>query len=311
MSTTTAPALRREDAATKRRRRRLPGRPARRRELAAAVALLAPALVALTLFRLLPAWEAVVESLRQRDGALNLETYRFLFTTPEFTDMLKTTLVFNLLINPIQVVLALALAVLLTQRIPGTGLWRVVAFIPTALPIAVGAIVWRIFYRPDDGPINAVLTALGLSAQPFLTSQSQVVPSIILMACWVGVGYWMVFLIAGLQDIPKAYAEAAALDGAGWWRTFFHITLPLLRRPLAFVLIADTVVNFLMFAPIQVMTSGGPDGASNLIMFSAYQQAYNYDDQGLAAAQVVVVMAIMLVVVSVQFLLLRTKEPRR
>lgn len=283
----------------------------RRRDLISGILLLGPALAALALFRFLPAFDALIESLRQRDGALNLDTYKFLLETPEFVDMLKTTLVFNVLINPIQVVLALALAVLLTQRIPAARWWRIIAFVPTALPIAVGAIVWRVLYRPDDGPINAVLNALGISSQPFLTSEQQVIPAIIVMACWVGLGYWMVFLIAGLQDIPRSYSEAAAIDGAGWWRTFFHITLPLLRRPLAFVLIAATVVNFLMFAPIQIMSEGGPRGASNLIMFSAYEQAYQFDDQGLASAHVVVVMLVMLAVVSLQFLLMRSREPAR
>jgi multiple sugar transport system permease protein len=271
------------------------------------MAFLLPAVLALVLFRFLPVYIAVDESLRDRSGALTLETYRHLFTSPQFVDMLQTTLVFNALINPIQVIAALGLALLLNQRLPGTAAWRTIAFAPTALPVAVSAIVWNVAFRSADGPINAVLEAVGLPAQPWLTSPDQAMWAIIIMASWVGIGYWMVFLLAALQEVPRSTLEAAAIDGAGYWRALFHIVLPQMRRQLAFVLIATTIVNFLMFAPIQIMTSGGPTGATNLIMYSAYTQAYRFNDPGLAAAHVVIVMALLLVIVSVQFVLMRAR----
>lgn len=279
----------------------------RHRDLLVAVALLAPLVSALVLFRLLPVAQATVASFQQPDGATGLGNYRFMLDSPQFRNSVSVTLWFNLLINPVQIVLALALALLLTQRLPGNRLWQTLAFAPTAIPIAVSAIVWRVAFRPD-GPINAVLETVGLPPQDWLITEGLVVPSLIVMASWVGVGYWMIFLIAGLKDIPTELYEAASLDGAGWWRSFVSITLPLLRRQLTFVLVADTVVNFLMFAPIQIMTGGGPNGATDLIMWDTYQQAYRFDDYSLAAAQIVVVMAIMLIVVAVQFALLQPKE---
>lgn len=275
-----------------------------------AIVLLGPALLSLVLFRLLPVIQAALSSLKDTDGNFSLETYRYLLDLPDFRNSLKVTLVFNLLINPIQIAAALALAVVLTQRLPAGRLWRTLAYAPSAIPIAVSAIVWRVALRPADGPINAVLEAVGLPRQGFLISSSQVLPSLIVMASWVGVGYWMIFLIAGLQDIPSELYDAAGLDGAGWWRKFWSITLPLLRRPLAFVLVADTVVNFLMFAPIQIMTGGGPNRASDLIMWSTYEQAYRFDDYPLAAAQVVVIMLILFVIVAIQFRLLRAGADR-
>lgn len=273
-----------------------------------AALLLAPAVVSLVLFRILPVVQATISSFEDPDGGFSLETFRFLFSSPSFIDSLRVTLLFNLMINPFQILVALVLAVVLTQRLPAGRLWRTLAYAPTAIPIAVSAVVWRVAYRPSDGPLNAVLEAAGFPAQGFLIDSGQVLPSLIVMASWVGVGYWMIFLIAGLNDIPHEYYEAAAIDGAGWWRTFTKITLPLLKRPLAFVLIADTVVNFLMFAPVQILTGGGPNGASNLIMWSTYEQAYRFGDYPLAAAQVVVIMALLMVIVGVQFTMIRQDD---
>ena len=227
-----------------------------------------------------------------------------MLASESFRQSLATTLLFGLIVNPLQILLALALAVLLTQRLPGNQVWRTLIFLPVAVPLLVSAVVWGIAFRPD-GPINALLGAIGFAPQPFLTSPRQALLSIVILASWVGVGYWMMFLIAGLQDIPPDYTEAAAIDGAGWWGAFVQITLPLLRRPLAFVLVADTVANFLLFAPVQVLTRGGPAEATNLIMFEIYRQAYTFGDLGLASAEVVIVVLVLLAIVGLEFRLLQ------
>lgn len=275
-------------------------------EAVVALLFLAPAFVALLLFRIVPTGYAVAESFQLRGEFVGFDNYRFLLDSASFRRSLTTTVVFGLILNPAQIALALSLAVLLIQRLPGARLWRTLVFLPVAVPLLVSSLVWGIAFRPDDGILNAVLVTVGIPKQPFLTSPDQALLSIMILASWVGVGYWMVFLIAGLQDIPPEYAEAAAVDGAGWWRTFRQITLPLLRRPLAFVLVADTVANFLLFAPVQVLTRGGPSEATNLIMFEVYRQAYTFGDLALASAEVVVVVLVMLLIVTVQFRLLRS-----
>ena len=269
------------------------------------MAFITPALVALVLFRLLPAAQAVQDSFHIRGEFAGLDNYRFLWSSKSFRACLRTTLIFGAIVNPVQILLALALALVFVQRIPGARLWRTLVFLPVAAPLLVSAVIWGIGFRPDDGPVNGILTTFGMSKQPFLTSPDQALLAIMILASWVGVGYWMTFLIAGLQDIPPDYAEAAALDGAGWWRILAGITLPLLRRPLAFVLVADTVANFLLFAPVQLLTRGGPSEATNLIMFEIYRQAYTFGDTELAAAEVVVVVLVLLAIVTVQFRLLR------
>ena len=191
----------------------------------------------------------------------------------------------------------------MNSAVPGISLWRTIVVLPIAIPPSVSAVVWGVGYRPD-GPINAVLQALGIEAQRFLTSPDQALTSIIVIVSWVGVGYWMTFLLAGLQDIPRALYEAAAIDGADRWQRFRYVTLPLLRRPLTFVLVANTVANFLVFAPIQILTSGGPEGSTNLIMNEIFARAYTAGDISSAHAATVVLVAIVLVIVVIQFRLM-------
>ena len=229
--------------------------------------------------------------------------YVYLFNDPVFLDSILTTFLFLVIVNPLQVSCALALALLMNSAVPGISLWRTIVVLPIAIPPSVSAVVWGVGYRPD-GPINAVLQALGIEAQRFLTSPDQALTSIIVIVSWVGVGYWMTFLLAGLQDIPRALYEAAAIDGADRWQRFRYVTLPLLRRPLTFVLVANTVANFLVFAPIQILTSGGPEGSTNLIMNEIFARAYTAGDISSAHAATVVLVAIVLVIVVIQFRLM-------
>ena len=148
-------------------------------------------------------------------------------------------------------------------------------------------------------------SGFGIAPLGFLITSRWALPSIILVVSWVGVGYWMTFLIAGLKDIPPALYEAATIDGANAWQRFWKITLPMLRRPLLFVLVADTVANFLTFAPAQILTKGGPRGSTNFIMMEVYTRTFVYGDYAGGAAETVVLVAVVLLVVVIQFRLLR------
>ncbi|MEV4069223.1 carbohydrate ABC transporter permease [Nonomuraea fuscirosea] len=290
-------------------------RPARLADRPAAIALafLAPALVALLVLRLLPAGIAFVSSLNHTSLLtgetyfVGLRNYATLFADPTFLQSVRVTLLFSVIVNPLQIAAALALAVLFTRRFAGVRFLRVLVILPIAVPPAVSAAVWSVAYRPD-GLLNSLLTVLGLPPQPFLTSPGQALWSLIVLLSWIGVGYWMMFLIAGLQDIPLSLYEAAAIDGASAWRRFWHVTLPLLRRPLAFVLVADTVANFLVFAPVQMLTNGGPEGSTNVTMYDIFTRAYTVGDLSLAQAEVMLLVLLVLAVVVVQFRLLRGKD---
>jgi len=274
-----------------------------------------PAVVALLYLRVIPAVDALWESFHQRSlfdqtqkMFVGLENYVFLFTqSPTFLQSVKVTLLFVVLTVAVQTVVALALAVLFTQKGWGMSFWRTLVFLPITIPTAVSAVVWGTAFR-GDGIINGFLLRLGLDPQPFLASSSQALWSITILASWIGVGYWMVFLIAGLKDIPDEVKEAASLDGAGAFRTFFSITLPLLRRPLAFVVVANTVANFLQFVPAAILTQGGPQDSTRFVMYEIYTQAYVQGDVSLADTQIVLVLCVLLAIVAGQFRLLKAKD---
>ena len=279
------------------------------RDLPVALGFLAPATLAALLLRVWPTLRAFWDSLHSTPIGVNaptwvgLQQYASLFSDPRFLNSLKITLLFGIIINPLQIAIALALATLFNERIPGVGLMRSLVFLPVAIPQSVSAVIWAVAFRPD-GPLNAVLGLFGLGGLRFLTSPSQALASIMIVVSWIGVGYWMMFLIAGLKEIDGTLYEAAALDGAGRLGRFRYVTVPQLRRQIAFVLVADTISNLLLFAPVQILTKGGPNGSTNVIMNDIFERAYTEADVGGAAAGTMVLVFIALTIVVIQFRLL-------
>jgi multiple sugar transport system permease protein len=262
---------------------------------------LAPAVIAVVVLRIWPTGLALWQSIHVGGAAkFGLANYAFLFSDPSFHDALAATLLFALIVNPFQIACALALALVLHRDLPAGALWRTLILLPVAVPQSVSAIIMGVVFRPD-GPANALLAAVGLPAQGFLTTPDQALYTIILIVSWIGVGYWMTFLLAGLKEIPLALYEAAQIDGATAWQQFRYITLPQLRRPLTFVLVADTVANFLVFAPVQILTKGGPQGSTNLIMNDIYTRGFLSGDVRGAAAETGILVGIVVIVVTIQF----------
>jgi multiple sugar transport system permease protein len=277
--------------------------------LAIAIAMLAPAIVALALFKLAPLASALLGSVQHTrfnvvtDSFVGLANYATAFASPDFLNSLGVTLLFTLVVNPVQIAIALGLAVLFTRGLRGSGLARTLMILPVAVPGAVACLIWGLALRPD-GSVNALLAGIGVGSQPFLTDASQALPTLVLIASWIGIGYWTVFLVAGLYEIPVQYEEAASVDGAGFRQTFWHVTLPLLRRTLLFVLVADTVANFLLFTPVQVLTKGGPNGSTDVLMYEIYRQSYVLIDPNTALPEIVLLMVVTILVVAVEFRLL-------
>jgi multiple sugar transport system permease protein len=272
--------------------------------LRVAAIFLLPAVLSVVLLRLWPAMIAVHQSLlAPRAITYSFENYLYIFTDPVFLNSVWVTLVFSLIVNPLQIAAALGLAILFNNKLPMTGFWRTAVLLPVAIPQSVSAVIWAVAYRPD-GLLNSLLQAVGIAPQRFVTSPDQALWSIMLVVSWIGVGYWMTMLIAGLQDIPKSLYEAATIDGANGWQKLWYVTLPQLRRPLTFVLVADTVANFLVFAPVNILTNGGPQGSTDLIMNQIYTNAFVNGDPGSAAAATVVLVALVLVIVLIQFRLM-------
>ena len=276
-------------------------------------AFLAPALLGLALFRFTPIGIALAgslfgETIRGDTVFQGLKNYRELIDDPTFWGALSTTLIFNLIVNPLQVFLAFALAMLVRRPGRFIDVFRAAFLLPMTVSIAITSVLWNILLDPTLGPVNGFLRWLGLSAQPFFRSPDQALPTLIAVVSWKGVGYWMVFLLAGLLAIPKELDEAAGLDGATAWQRLRYVTLPMMRRPLAFVLVADTAANFLLFAPVYVITHGGPNGATHLLMFEAYQSAFAFLNHGRSLAISTVILLIILVTALFEMRLFRQRE---
>lgn len=276
-------------------------------------AFLMPALAGLLVFRFAPIGIAAAGSffattIRGETAFAGLRNYRDLLSDPTFWESLKVTLVFNLIINPFQVFCALMLALLVRRPGRFIDIFRAAFLVPMTVSIAITSVIWGILLDPTVGPVNGFLRWLGAAPQPFFRSADQALTTLIMVCSWKGAGYWMVFLLAGLLAIPREVEEAAAIDGATGWQRFVKVTLPLMRRPLAFVLIADTAINFLLFAPVYVITHGGPSGATQLLMFEAYQSAFAYLNHGRSLAISTIILAIILAIAVFELRLFQPKE---
>ncbi|MDB5585299.1 MAG: hypothetical protein JWP26_269 [Devosia sp.] len=278
------------------------------------ILLLVPALIGLVVFRLYPIALAVNDSffnvLRGNSVFVGFDNYVALLTDSAFWNSLKVTLWFNLLINPIQIALALGLALLYVQNFKGVSVYRVLFLIPIGVSLPTAVIIWRIMLS-QDGLVNGVIGIAGVPAQPWLTAESLALYSIIAIATWKGISYWMIFIIGGLQNISPEIYDAARIDGVKAWQRLIFITIPLLRPTLLFVLVADVSINFLLFAPIFMLTQGGPAGSTNVLMYEAYKSGFVFGDMGRAMAIIVVVVAILLVIVGLQFKLLSGRKEAR
>jgi multiple sugar transport system permease protein len=272
-----------------------------------------PALAGLILFRFAPIGIAAFGSLfgttiRGESVFKGVANYAELFADEAFWHAVRVTLIFNLIINPLQVVCALTLALLVRRPTRFVDVFRAAFLLPMTVSLAITSVIWAILLDPSLGPVNGFLRWLGLPPQPFFRSSDQALATLIGVATWKGAGYWMVFLLAGLLAIPQDVHEAAALDGANAWQRFIYVTLPMMRRPLAFVLVADTAINFLLFAPVYIVTQGGPNGATQLLMYEAYQSEFAYLNHGRSMTISVVILMIVLAVALSELRLFRPKE---
>lgn len=275
---------------------------------------LLPAMLLIALFKVYPIISGIYDSFFQFSFVskshyfVGFQNYLDALTDSVFQNSLKVTFLFNILVNPIQVFLSFGLALLLTAKVKGQRFFRTLHLIPITVSFTISCILWGVLLNPDVGLLNSILNEFGIPNQPFLTDKSQALASIIGIATWKGVGYWALFFIAGLEDIPRQLYEAANIDGSGWWKTFIHITIPQMRKVLLFVVISDTIANFLLFAPSYILTNGGPEGSTDFVMFEIFKNAYRYSNTNLASAMIVILLVLLLAIVLVENILLKSKE---
>lgn len=276
---------------------------------------LLPAMVLLLFWRYIPIAMGLRESLYSNALSLTgaktfvgLDNFRYLLDDPVFWASVRVTAIFGIIVNPLQVALALLLGVLVNQTLRGIGIFRTILLLPVAISINVAALAWGLALDTNYGLVNGILDAVGVARQDFLRDPDQALPTMIGIVSWIGVPFWTLFILAGLQGISHEVLEAARIDGANRLQTFFHITLPLLRRVLAFVLVADTIANFTLFVPPYLLTRGGPGNSTNLMMYDAWKRGFVYGDLGSSAAMVLILLVVMAVVVILEFVLLRPQH---
>jgi multiple sugar transport system permease protein len=231
---------------------------------------------------------------------VGLRNYSRLFLDPEVRQVLGNTLYFTIGTVIPSVAIPLALAVGLDRAIAFRGLLRTAYFIPSITSLVAAGLGFRWLFQ-TDGPVNAALTAIGLDPIPWLSSPVWAMPVLILLSSWKQLGFNLVVFLAGLQTIPPALYEAAALDGANRWQRFWCITIPSLRPTLIFVGITTTLFTLRSFEQPYVITGGGPLNSTNLLVFYIYNQAFAQFDFGYAAAAAILLLLGAIALVYIQF----------
>jgi len=269
--------------------------------------LILPAFLLICIFKLYPIIITMTDSFIV-ESKLTFQTYVSLFEDPSFWNSLWITIKMNLVMIPLQVVVAFILALLVNSKIKGVGIFRTIFYLPVTISITIGCLVWNIMLNPNSGVVNSILNFIGIESQEFFISKTQALWCIVLVATWKGVGYWMMFILAGLKNIDEAIYESAQIDGAGWFTTIIRITVPLIKKVLLFVFIANTTANILLFVPMQVITNGGPQESTNVLMFEAYQSAFKYGDRARSSAIVMILLVLIILICLFQAMILNEKD---
>ena len=265
-----------------------------------------PALALFGVFFIIPVLGGFVLSLTDFDiyaiGApgvarfIGAQNYERILANPMFWQALRNTMVYVVLGTPLSVIVSLAAALLLNAKgVRLRGLFRTIYFVPVVTTLVAVAIVWRYIYHPHYGLLNYALGAVGIKPIDWLGDPHWAMPAIILMAVWKNFGYNMLIFVAGLQTIPEDLYEAAAMDGAGSFRQFFAITLPLLSPIIFFNLVLSVIATFQSFTSAFVATNGGPLDSTLFLVLYIYRQAFEFFHMGYAAAMAWVLFFIVLI----------------
>lgn len=278
---------------------------AARRSAAAGVFFVAPMLVLFVIFRLFPTLGAVALSftdykLSGQYQMVGLENYSRFFTSPVAVNALVTTLLYAVIYVPLMLVVALGIALLLHRIVWGSGVFRSAMFLPYVTSFVLAGIIWT-WILGVEGPLNALVGTLGAGPIPFLSGdRMMVLGSLAVVSVWRGYGYSMLILLAGLKTIPAELYESAQIDGSTSWQRLVHITLPLLRPSIFFVLVIETIAAFQVFDTIYVMTGGGPARASYSLVYFLYDTGFKFFNLGYASAIGVVLFLLVLAISMVQ-----------
>lgn len=229
---------------------------------------------------------------------------------PAFLRALGNTFVFALLVVPLQCSMALGLALLVNAGLKAQTIFRAIYFSPVVMSMVIVSVVWAFLFDKDLGLFNQALKAVSfglIKPIDWLGNPSTAMPAIVIMSAWQGAGFQMLILLAGLQGISQELYDAARIDGAGAWQRFWHITVPGMRQTIGFVLIVTTIAALGLFAQVDVMTGGGPRGATATVMFEAVQRGVREENIAYGATIAVVYFGLITILILLQQALQRRR----
>ncbi len=252
------------------------------------------------------------------EGFVGLENFIHLFTSREFYSSLLNTFYYSILNIPLSLTFGFFFAILLNEKIKGRGIFRTIYFLPMVTSIIAISIVWKWLYNPERGVLNYLLSLVGLKPLKWLEDPRSIFEvffglkikgpslalfSLVFMNVWKSTGYNVIIILAGLQNIPSEYYEAAKIDGANWWQRFWHITFPLISPTTFYLLIISVIFSFNMFAPVWMMTGpppGSPLGTTKVALYYFYEQSFELWKLGYGAAVSIVLFLIILIITMIQ-----------
>lgn len=275
--------------------------------------LLLPAFVLLLAFTHYPAVATLIDSFfstprGSRPGVwVGLENYQLMASDPVFWKAATNNLWFALATIPLSIGLALAMALWVNERIAGRSFLRMAYFTPTVLPMIAVANIWLFFYTPSYGLLEQITGLFGLPSHNWLGDQGTALGAIIVVAVWKEAGFFMIFYLAALQNLNPSLREAAAIEGASRWYFFRRVQWPLLMPTTLFVMVNAVINAVRMVDHVIVLTRGGPDNASTLLLYYLYEVGFKFWDTAYAAAITVVLLTVLASVAMLQFFLLDRK----
>jgi multiple sugar transport system permease protein len=291
------------------------GRELRRREARIGYLFILPSLIILGVFVFWPIIQSVILSLQHWQFGnrpstwAGLDNYAKMLTDKRVIGAFRNTLVFSVVTVPIGLLLSLALALALNQKIPGRSLLRSMFFLPVIGSFAIVSIVWSFLLNPDIGQFAYWLNSLGLGSVAWLRDVHYALPAVMVVSIWKGLGFNMVIFLAGLQGISDTLYEAAKVDGASAWQRFWYVTLPALRPTALFVLVITVISSFQVFDQVYVMTpNGGPLFSTETVVGYIYYQGVQVPNISYAAAIGVVLFVIVFILTLIQLRVLRFRD---
>jgi len=238
---------------------------------------------------------------------VGLANYAALADDPIFWQVLRNNLYFAAATIPTSIAIALLMAIWVNDRLPARALVRMSYFTPTILPMVAVANLWLFFYTPQIGLIDKFGAYFGAASHNWLGDPSTVMACLAVMTVWKEAGFFMIFYLAALQSLPPEIEEAAKIEGASRWYFFRRVTFPLLMPTTLFVLVNATINSFKLVDHLFILTKGGPDNASNLLLYYIYQVAFSFFETSYASTLTVVLLAMLAAMAIVQFLLIEKR----